>query len=138
MEGSEALLPQLPIATDPGVDFREWLRAKPINPPLRLTVHLHQASLPQHSQVSGDAGPSDRKKRGQLTRGGWPVPQNLKHRAPALIGQSVQNSIHPMSVPTHLRNCQGTKASLSTRSSPNLPSGALSAKMGRDRDHLRI
>ena len=99
MQGVEALFPQLSIATDPRFDFRKWLRTKAVHPPLRLMVHLHQTSLPQYSQVPGDARPGDRKKRGQLTHGGRTVPQDLKHGAPALIGQGMQNSFHRTNVP---------------------------------------
>ena len=105
---SDTLLRQRPVRAKPLIDFCERCGAKTVDPPLRLLPGIDQPCFPQHSQVAGDARPSDRQQRRQLTRGRRAAGQRLQQRPPALVGDRAQNSFHGTNVPMWLRNCQGT------------------------------
>ena len=66
VQGIEPVLPERAVVLQPLVDLDERLRAQAVDPPLRLLTYVDEPGLPQHPQVPGHAGSSDRQRVGQL------------------------------------------------------------------------
>jgi hypothetical protein len=108
VQGTQPLLPQGPVPTQPFIELGKCLRAQAVDAPLRLLADLDQPRLPQHPQVPGDARSGNRQQCHQLTGCRFAVGQSLKQRAPAVVGQRPQYRFHRLNVTIWLRNRQGT------------------------------
>jgi hypothetical protein len=86
VQGKQPLLPQGPVPAQPFIDLGERLKAKTVDPPLRLLADLDKPRLPQHPQAPRYPRASNRQQRRQLT----------------------QNSFHAVTGPYSLCTRQGT------------------------------
>ena len=78
----------------PVVDLDEGLRAKRVDPALCVLADIHQPGLPQHSEMPGHAGASDRERLSQLPCARRVLAEDLQHGAPALVCQRVPHGVH--------------------------------------------
>ena len=103
MEGVEPVLPEPAVLSQPLVDLDERLRAECVDPALRVLAYVDKPGFPQHAEMPGHARASDRESLGQLSCTRRVVAENLENRAPALVSQRVQHSVHDNNVTTWVR-----------------------------------
>jgi len=98
MEGVEPVLPEPAVRSKPLIDLDECLRAECVDPALRVLAYVDQPGFPQHAKMPGHARASDRESLGQLSCTRRVIAENLQNRAPALVCQRVQHSVHASNV----------------------------------------
>ena len=103
MKGVEPALPEHAVLREPLVHLDERLRTEAVDPALRFLAYVDQSGIPQHPQVPGHPRASDRKSLGQLSCTRRVVAENLENRAPALVCQRVQHSVHGANVAMWVR-----------------------------------
>lgn len=66
MQRVEALLPDGSVGAEPRVELYQRFWAQPVDPPLRVVLHVHETGFSQHPQVPRDPGSGYRQQLGEL------------------------------------------------------------------------
>src|SRR5215472_1805819 len=98
--------PEPPELSQPGIELLKWLRLQPVKPPLRVHPGLHEASLPQHSQVLGHGRLGHTKPALDLPHRLLRPNQQAQDRAAVGLRNNFEDGLHALYILNNAYTCQ--------------------------------
>src|SRR5215212_1925153 len=98
LQGIQPLRPEAAVGREPGIDFSQPRWLQPVAAMLFVDPRGHQVRLPQHAQMLGDCGLTQREALDQLADAALTLAQLVQDAAAVWFSQNGEGRLHVRSM----------------------------------------